>query len=160
MRIFLLLVFAIAVPGLTAMAETDAACTFADQTDLSVRYNAVAIKGSPRLQTGKVWAPGGKPILLFTQSPLSIANVDLAVGAYSVYLIPGKDDWTLVVSKNVSGTGEYDEKDDLVRTRMDGAKLSTAAERLNISLGHVAPKQCEMRVYYDKTGVWTTISEK
>jgi hypothetical protein len=149
----------LALSGLAA-AEADSVCTFADQTDLSARYNAVSTKDNPRLQNGRVWAPGGKPILLFTQSPLRIANVDLAVGAYSVYLIPGKDDWTMVVNKNVSGTGDYSEKDDLVRIRMEGAKLSTASDHLNISLGHIAPKQCELRVYYDKAGVWATISEK
>ena len=161
MRILLLLVsVSMAVPGFADAVESNAVCTFADQTDLSARYNAVAVKDTPHPQNGKVWAPGGKPILLFTQSPLTIANVNLAVGAYSLYLIPGKDDWTLIVSKNVSVSADYSEKDDLVRTRMEGTKLSTAADRLNISLGHISPKQCEMRVYYDKTAVWATVSEK
>ncbi len=158
--VLLLLLVSVAAAAFADAVESNAVCTFADQTDLSARYNAVAVKDNPRLPNGKAWAPGGKPILLFTQSPLTIANVDLAVGAYSLYLIPGKDDWTLVVSKNVSGNGEYSEKDDVVRARMEGTKLTTAADRLNISLGHIAPKQCEMRVYYDKTAVWATIAEK
>jgi hypothetical protein len=158
--VLLLAVISTAAWCAAAAQENNAVCTFADQTELSARYNAVSIKDNPKPQNGKTWAPGGKPILLFTQSPLTIANVDLAVGAYSVYLIPGREDWTMVVSKNVSGTGDYNEKDDLVRTRMEGTKLTAAADRLNISLGHVAPKQCELRVYYDKAAVWATVSEK
>lgn len=162
MRLILLIVllFVGTAPGWAASPEATAVCTFADQNELSVRYNAVSTKDSPRPQNGKVWAPGGSALVLFTQSELAVNNVKLPVGAYSLYLVPDKQDWTLIVSKNVNPTGAYDEKQDLVRARMEGAKLGSPAERLNISFGRIAPKQCEMRVYFDQSGTWTTVEEK
>lgn len=162
MRLLLLIILLCVgtAPGWAAGSESTALCTFGDETELSVRYIPASTKDNPRAQTGKIWAPGGSPLVLFTQSELSVNNVTLPVGAYSLYLIPGKDAWTLVVNKNVSQGSAYDEKDDLVRARMEGAKLGTPAERLNISFGRMAPKQCEMRVYFDQTGTWTTLLEK
>lgn len=157
--LFILLCFS-AAPGWAADAEADAVCTFADQNELSVRYNPVSTKDRSRPQNGKIWAPGGSPLLLFAQTALSVNHVGLPVGAYSMYLIPGKDDWTLVINKNVTHGGDYSDKDDLVRTRMTGAKLGSPAEHLTVSFGRIAPKECEMRVYYDKVGTWATLSEK
>ena len=156
---FFLLCFS-AAPGWAADAESEAVCTFTDQTEVSVRYNPVSSKGSSRPQNGKVWAPGGSPLLLFAQTALSVNNVTLPVGAYSLYLIPSKGDWTLVVNKNVNPGGAYSEKDDLVRTKMEGAPLGSPADHLTVSFGRIAPKQCELRVYYDKIGTWTTLAEK
>jgi hypothetical protein len=153
-------VVASAVPGWADNPEATAICTFADDTELTVRYNPVSTKDNPRAQNGKVWAPGGSAMVLFTQSELSVNHVNLPVGAYSLYLIPGKDDWTLVVNKNVSSGSAYDEKQDLVRAHMEGAKLGSPAEHLNVSFGRIAPKQCEVRVYFDQSGTWTTLAEK
>ena len=162
MRLLLVMVllFVGTAPGWAVNPEATAICTFADDTELSVRYNPASTKDSPRAQNGKIWAPGGSPLLLFTQSALSVNNVSVPVGAYSMFLIPGKDAWTLVVNKNVNPASAYDEKEDLVRARMEGAKLGSPADHLNISFGRIAPKQCEIRAYFDQSGTWATISQK
>jgi hypothetical protein len=141
-------------------AESTAVCTFADDTEVSVRYNSVSTKDTPKAQNGKIWTPGGAPVVLFAQTELSVNNISLPVGAYNVYFIPGKDAWTLVINKNVTAGSAYDEKSDVVRLRMEGAKLGSPADRLNISFGRIAPKQCEIRAYFDQSGTWATISEK
>jgi hypothetical protein len=160
---FLLLIILLCVsaaPGWAADVESQAICTFTDQNEVSVRYNPVSTRDSSRPQNGKVWAPGGSPLLLFAQTPITVNNVDLPVGAYSLYLIPNKSDWTLIVNKNVNPRGTYSEKDDLVRTKMESAPLGSPSDHLNVSFGRIAPKQCELRVYYDKIGTWATLSEK
>jgi hypothetical protein len=155
----LLILILLAAPAWAA-AEATAVCTFADDTEVSMRYNPVSTKDNPKAQNGKIWAPGGAPLVLFAQTELSINNVSLPVGAYSVYFIPGRDTWTLVVNKNVSAGSAYEEKSDVVRLRMEGARLGSPAEKLNISFGRIAPKQCEIRAYFDQTGTWATLSKK
>jgi hypothetical protein len=160
---FLLLIILLCVsaaPGWAADEESQAICTFTDQNEVSVRYHPVSTRDSSRPQNGKVWAPGGSPLLLFAQTPITVNNVDLPVGAYSLYLIPNKSDWTLIVNKNVNPRGTYSEKDDLVRAKMESAPLGSPSDHLNVSFGRIAPKQCELRVYYDKIGTWATLSEK
>jgi hypothetical protein len=159
MRQFIIFIL-LAAPAWAAAAEATAVCTFADDNEVSVRYNPVSTKDSPKAQNGKIWAPGGVPLVLFAQTELSVNNISLPVGAYSVYFIPGKDAWTLVINKNVAAGSAYDEKSDVVRLRMEEAKLGSPAPTLNISFGRTAPKQCEIRAYFDQSGTWATLSEK
>src|SRR5262249_55982548 len=63
---------------------------------------------------GKVWTPGGSAMTLFTETNLKIGGTVLRTGAYTMYLIPGKKSWTLIVSRNQKIDAQYDEHEDLV----------------------------------------------
>ena len=115
-------------------------------------------KDQPR--NGKVWLPAGSPMTLFTQVALVLNNVELPVGAYSLYVIPNKKEWTLVVSRNVTNPKTYDEKQDLVRAPMEIGGVSSPPKRLQASFAHVAPKQCSIRLYYETIGAFVEFNEK
>jgi hypothetical protein len=68
---------------------------------------------------------------LFTQSALSIGNSQIPIGAYSMYVIPRKENWTLVVNKNVEKGGKYDEHLDLSRVEMQIAQTSSSVSSLD-----------------------------
>jgi hypothetical protein len=162
MRLFLCLVLQFLIPVALFAQGVDpnssiASCSFADGNEVSVRYTPVSTK--QKLPLGKVWAPGGTPIYLFTQTEIIANNASIPVGAYSIYLIPGKQNWTLIVNKNVS-TKDYDEKQDLVRVNMENGTLSEALDPLQVSFAHVAPRQCNIRVYYGKSGNFADFNEK
>lgn len=152
-----------ATPGLAQEpsptdTRANATCTFADGKQMSVRYNRSAESRKERLPMGQVWTPGNSPMDLFTQSELTLGKSDIPVGAYRIYIIPDKKQWTLILSKNVSTGATYNQQDDLLRVQMDIGHLSTQA--FKVAFGHVAPKQCNMRIYYGKTGAWTEFKEK
>ena len=148
------------------LAQTDvnlntntAVCTFTDDKQISVRYNPVKMgKEEPRRDT--VWTPGNSPMDLFTETTLTLNNVDIPTGAYRLYYIPGKENWTLVVSKNVGANTAYDEKQDLVRAPMQSGKLPQAEPQVSVYFGHIAPKTCDMRVDVGKMRVWIDFGEK
>lgn len=133
-------------------------CTFDDQSEVSVRYKSA--RGDREPPAGKVWAPGDTPMFLFAQAALTIGKAEVPVGAYSMYVIPGRGNWTLIVNRNVKADSPYDQNQDLVRTSMETAKMSNAPSQSQVSLGHVGPKQCEMRLFQGKTGAWVTIAQK
>ena len=142
--------------AIIAQADSDpepgvALCTFADGKELTIRYNRAPADPRKDLPGGKVWLPGDSPMHLFTETELIVRNVQLPIGAYSIYLIPGKQVWTLVLSKNVTAGSAYDEKQDLVRVAMPPGTLPQPEKQLSIYLGHIAPKRCEMRIDYGKT---------
>jgi hypothetical protein len=83
----------------------------------------------------------------------------MPVGAYSIYMLPGKQNWTLIVNKNVSSK-DYDEKQDVVRMNMESGNLSEAVDPLQVSFAHAAPKECNLRIYYGKSGNWAEFMEK
>jgi hypothetical protein len=135
-------------------------CDFADEQEITVQYNNSAMSDKDQPRNGRVWLPGGSPMTLFTQVPLVLNHVELGVGAYSVYVIPNKREWTLVVSKNVSNPKTYDEKQDLVRAPMEIGGVESPPKRLQASFAHVAPKQCSIRLYYEKIGAFVEFNEK
>ena len=139
--------------------QSETMCTFSDGRQLIARYTAVASDRKSSPPPGKIWMPGGSAITLFTETGLKLGKTEVKTGAYTVYLIPGKNQWTLVVSKNTNPAATYDEKQDLARAPMETGTLSQAEEQLNISFGHVAPKQCEINVDYGRSRAWVAFDE-
>lgn len=146
----------------TTMADAfnapPAVCAFADGKQLTVRYKRPSGDRSEELRDGKVWPPSGS-MFLFTPVALGIGNSEIPVGAFSLYVIPGHDDWTLIVNKNVTEGAKYDETQDLLRTPMEIGGLSQPVTEITVYFAHIAPKQCNMRLYYGKIGAWAEFRE-
>ncbi len=159
MRLLLALLISFLFWGINAFAQSNATCTFDDGREISVRYQSgVSAKQQP--SNGQVWAPGDAPMLVFTQSALVVNKVEIPAGAYSMYFLPAKKAWTVIVNKNVTEGSPYSEKDDLVRAPMEITSLSQPADTLTIGLGHTGPKQCSLRFYFGTTAGWTEFDEK
>lgn len=131
-------------------------CNFDEEKQLVIQYQHVTVnlkKGvGTQVPFGKPWAPGGKPMTLFTNAPVVIGAHNLGVGAYTLFVIPSSKQWTLIVSKSTDMTGAYDEKNDLVRVPMDSGELPSPEADLNVALEHIAPGQCNLRLDLDKLG--------
>ncbi len=129
-----------------------ASCTFEDGKELTVRYHPVPSKGE--LPKKAVWQPGGSPLLLFSEASLDIEGTRLPTGAYTLYIIPDKDNWVLVVNKNVTKPEKYDKQHDVVRVRMQAAEVPSPVPELQVAFGRMAPRECSLRLYYGSTGVF------
>jgi Protein of unknown function (DUF2911) len=136
-----------------------ASCSFQDGKQITVRYSNETTTGRD-LPSGKVWTPGGQPMLLFTQSSLIADNTDIPVGAYSMYIMREKNDWTLIVNKNVSTGNKYDKHLDVVRMGMLMGQLSEPQKEFTLFFGHTDPRQCNLRIYYGNSGTWAEFKEK
>ena len=161
------LIFSALLRPLLVIAQSDATlntatavCTFADEKEMSVRYNPVKLSKNDEPANGKVWVPGNSPMDLFTETTLTLNNVAIPTGAYRLYFIPAKDAWTMIVSKNVGANTAYDDKQDLVRAPMQSGKLPQAEAEVSVYFGHIAPKTCDMRVDVGKMRVWLDFGEK
>jgi len=156
MRTFILLLATCVVltAGALAQDRQTAYCDFDDGNQVSVQYNP-KVKEEPR--NGHVWAPG---ITLYVQTPLELGSSTIPLGAYTIYLIPDKKNWTLIVNKNVAAGAAYDATQDIARAPMDLGELPTPMKALQLSFGRMAPKQCNLRVYYSGMGAFTDFMEK
>jgi hypothetical protein len=139
-------------------AAASTACNFDDGQQMTVRYDANG--HDPRLQNGKLWTPGQAPMFLFTSVPLKIGSTQIPVGAYSMYLIPGKSEWTLIVNKDVTAKAKYNQQQDVLRAPMGIGTLNPPSKTASVTLGHVGPKQCSLRVYYGDTGAFVEFDEQ
>jgi len=107
-----------------------------------------------------LWTPGKTPMLLFTEAALSVGTSEIPIGAYSVYVIPQKGSWTLVLNKNVTAGSKYDEHQDLLRAPMQIGQVDQPEKQFRVLFGHLSPKVCGLRMYYGKTGSWMEFQEK
>ncbi len=102
-RVVLLIPLLLAAETVAQQEDPDpqsatAFCTFADGNEISVRYNNSVAGSKQEPRNGGVWAPGGAPLTLFTQSVIAIHNVQIPVGAYAKTVQPAdllRKDWGL-----------------------------------------------------------------
>lgn len=147
-------------PWLAAQSGTTnstTTCNLDDGRQIYVHYNAVSNKEKP--VNGKAWAPGGTPMTLFTEAQLSLGSSMIPIGAYTVYPIPAKDHWTLVVNKNVTPGAAYDEKQDIARAPMETAQVDQASAALEVAFAHVGAR-CTLRIYAGKSASFADFTAK
>ena len=97
---------------------------------------------------------------LFTETGVTLGNTLVPAGAYTVYLLPSRKDWTLIVSRNMTIDGKYDENQDVVRANMQTGELNQAEEQLNVFFGHTGAKRCEINVDYGKNRAWVDLMQE
>jgi len=129
-------------------------CNFEDGNQVSIQYSP---KPKEEPHNGRVWAPG---LTLYVQVPLMLGRTEIPLGAYSVYLIPDRKNWELIVNRNVTAGATYNAAQDLAHAQMDVGEIPEPVKELQLSFAHLGPKQCSLRVYYQKTGAFTDFLEK
>jgi len=133
-------------------------CNLDDGRQVYLRYNAVPTKGE-KVANGKPWTPGGVPMTLFTEAQLTLGTSTIPIGAYTVYPIPARNNWTLAVNKNVTPGAAYDEKQDIARTTMETAQVAQPSESLEVAFAHVGPR-CTLRIYIGKSASFADFTAK
>jgi len=137
--------------------QSTTTCNLEDGRQVYIRYNPVSAK--EKLNNGKPWAPGGTPMTLFTEAQLTLGSSTIPVGAYTIYPIPARGNWSIVVNKNVTAGSAYDEKQDVARTQMETANVESASDTLEVAFAHVG-NRCSLRVYIGKTASFADFNAK
>src|SRR5476649_2473272 len=147
--------------GLAAFAQTppvefpapSPACTLKQRvglTDIEVVYSRPGIKGRQIFGSivpyGKVWRMGANNATKLTFStPVKINGADIPAGSYSLFAIPGEDEWTIIINKITGQSGlAYDEKTDLVRFKAVPVKTSQTIETFTIEFNRIADESALM----------------
>jgi len=83
-----------------------------------------------------VWRTGANAATtLVSDKPLMIGTAMIPAGTYTIYTVPGKSAWQLVINKQTGQWGtEYHEDQDLVRIDMKVEALAAAVEQFTIKL--------------------------
>ena len=106
---------------------------------VSVVYGRPFLRGRPEnevMPPGRLWRTGAdEATTLTTDRPLHFGKLTVPAGTYTLYTVPGADQWQLIFSKSTGQWGiPYPEDQDLARVPMLVAKLSRPAEQLTISI--------------------------
>ncbi|HTW57971.1 MAG TPA: DUF2911 domain-containing protein [Terriglobales bacterium] len=139
-------------------AQSTTTCNLDDGRQVYVRYIAIPTK-SEKIPNGKPWTPGGAPMTLFSEAQLTLGSSMIPIGAYSLYPIPARDHWTLVVNKNVAPGAPYDERQDIARAPMETAQVEQPSDTLEVAFAHVGSR-CTLRIYIGKTASFADFTAK
>jgi hypothetical protein len=153
-HITLLALFLIAIASL-AFAQQDkskrpsppaqATCKLPDGKAITVDYSSPRAKGrkifgtsgeSALVPYGEVWRTGAnEATAMMNNTALTVDGKDVPAGTYTLFTVPDKDKWTLIINKK---TGEWGipykyEKDELARVNMDVSKTAGPVENFTIA---------------------------
>lgn len=85
---------------------------------------------------GQVWRTGAnEATALVTPVDLTIGGTTVAAGSYTIFTLPNKDKWTLIISKKTGewGTDYPGQANDLARIDMKVSALPSPVENFTIS---------------------------
>jgi hypothetical protein len=117
-------------------------------------------KDFPMVPNGHVWRAGANEATKITISDDVLVNGQkLAAGAYSIHMIPGKDEFTVIFSKNADqwGSFRYDAKQDALRVKTKPAWISDSQEQLSYEIPATGPNSARVVLRWEKIAVPFTI---
>ena len=142
-----------------------ATCALADGKSITVDYSSPRAKGRKiyggLVPYGEVWRAGANEATTFvTTADLMVGGQHVAAGSYTIFTIPNKDKWTLIISKK---TGEWGipypgAGQDLLRVDMKASSLPAAVENFTIALEKSAGG-CTLRMDWEMTRASIDISK-
>jgi hypothetical protein len=133
-------------------------CNLDDGRQVAVRYNPGSSR-TDKISNGKPFTPGGAPMTLFTDVPLTFGGATVPGGAYTLYPIPAREKWTVAVNRNVTAGAPYDEKQNIAQSQVETDQIPTPAEALEVAFSHVGQK-CTLRIYIGKVATFSEFFAK
>jgi hypothetical protein len=110
---------------------------------------------------GKVWRTGANQATTLTFSEdVTIGGTVVKAGKYGLVSIPDKDNWTLIVTKqlDVTSPAAYKPENDVVRVTSKPIALKDGVETFTIQFANVKSNSCELHILWENTAVGLPIS--
>jgi len=124
---------------------------------LQVDYGAPSMRGRKVMGAlvpyGQVWCAGANDATtLITDADLDLAGLKVPKGSYTIWTIPGKSDWTLIVNKE---TGQwhtqYHPLRDLGRVKISVKALGSPVEQFRIQLASAGGNKGTLSLIWETT---------
>jgi len=151
-------VVAIVLTALVAAAQQDkskrpsppaqATWDLGDGKSVTIDYSSPRAK-SRKIYGGlvpfdQVWRTGANEATkLTTAADLNVGGASVPAGAYTIFTIPGKDKWTLIISRKTGewGTAYPGQADDLARVDMKVSALPSPVENFTIAFEKIRQRR-------------------
>jgi hypothetical protein len=111
-------------------------------TTINIDYSRPSVKGrktwSELAPYGKVWRTGANEATTFeVNNDVMVEGKALPAGKYSLYTIPGENEWTVIFNKEANQWGtKYDEKKDALRVNVKPKKAGKMTEQFTINVNN------------------------
>lgn len=134
-------------------------------TVVTVTYGRPALKGrtyfeegSDLAPTGQIWRTGANESTNITFSDnVMFGGEEVEAGTYSMYTIPGEDEWEIILNEKLSWGTQYDESQDVVRVTApvdEGSDL----EWFEIYFNELSDNEADLNIHWGTTRIAAPIS--
>jgi hypothetical protein len=169
-HIAITLIFALCAGVLAQQAPASppakAECKFSDGKTITVNYSSPRAKGRKifggLVPYDQVWRTGANEATAFvTTSALTVEGKEVPAGSYTIFTVPAKDKWTLIINKH---TGEWGipyhyESEELARVPMSASSTSSPVENFTIAFDQ-SGNACTMNLSWENTQASIKLTEK
>jgi hypothetical protein len=132
---------------------------------VELSYSRPSVKGrkifGDLVPFGKVWRTGANSATTVTFGEEVIINgKKVPAGKYGFLTIPAKDNWTLIITKDVDVTSpaNYKQENDVVRMDVKPVAINYKIENLTLQIANITSNSCELQLMWDNTFVALPIS--
>lgn len=127
--------------------------------DASIVYSRPSAKGrkifGDLVPYDKMWRTGANKATKLTFSDsVSIAGHPVPKGDYALFAIPGKSEWTIIISKQseLSGTSGYKESEDACRFKIKPYTVP-AVETFTIGFSNLTIQSADIEILWETTAI-------
>jgi hypothetical protein len=110
---------------------------------------------------GQVWRTGANQATTLTFSDeVLIGGTKVPAGKYGFVTIPDKNEWTLILTKqlDVTNPSGYKQEDDIVRVKAKPVALATPTETFTMQFANVKATGADLQLSWDNTAVTLPIT--
>lgn len=134
--------------------------------EIRIEYSRPSVKGrvifGELVPYGQVWRAGANASTkIYVREPLTVQDeFKLAPGVYALYAVPGKEEWTIIISRDpwLWGAFGYKEGFDALRFQVKPERMKEQVETFTIQFANVCISCAEIQLLWDYTRVGFRIS--
>jgi hypothetical protein len=127
-------------------------------SSIGLSYSRPGVKGrkvfGDLVPYGKVWRTGANQatVLSFGDS-VTIGDTPIPPGKYGLLTIPGPDEWTIIITKqlDVTNPANYKADQDIVRVKVRTQAFPYPIETFTILFSNITAGSCDLAIIWDKT---------
>ena len=130
---------------------------------VTIDYNSPSMRGRKifggLVPYNSVWRTGANSATtLKTETDLKIGSATVPAGTYTLYTLPSKTTWKLIINKQTGQWGtQYDKSQDLARIDMQKNTLPQPQEKMSISFENTRGNTAQLHFRWDTTDVWVPV---
>jgi tetratricopeptide (TPR) repeat protein len=130
-------------------------------TDISIEYYRPSAKGrtvfGDVVPFGKMWRTGanGATKMTFGEN-VKIQGKDVPAGTYAIYTIPNKDNWEVLIYKDLKLGGnvnDYKQENELIRFTVPVVNMNDFVETFTVNVANIQASSCAIELTWEKTKI-------
>ena len=127
-------------------------------SSIELSYSRPGVKGRKIIGDvvpfGKVWRTGanGATTLTFADE-VTIGGTKIPAGKYGLLTIPDKENWTIIITKqlDVTSPAAYKQENDVVRTVVKAMPMPMTMETFTMQFSNVKASSCDLNIIWENT---------